>query len=94
MRLIAFIEQTLVARRILEHLGLPARAPTPFPARAPPSPAVDQLPGLDQTPAHPCSARQDATLARARRCYGPFVVPKAEQRLVGDSRLLIRGGLP
>jgi hypothetical protein len=35
MRLIAFIDDERVARRILEHLGLPARAPPRGRRRAP-----------------------------------------------------------
>ena len=36
LRLIALIESSSVARRILTHLGLPADVPRPAPARAPP----------------------------------------------------------
>ena len=36
LRLIALIEASAVARRILTHLGLPADVPRPAPARAPP----------------------------------------------------------
>ncbi len=36
LRLIALIEPSGVARRILTHLGLPADVPRPTPARAPP----------------------------------------------------------
>ena len=36
MRVIAFIEDERVARKILEHLGLPSTVPTVKPARAPP----------------------------------------------------------
>ena len=36
LRLIALIEASAVARRILTHLALPADVPTPAPARAPP----------------------------------------------------------
>ena len=36
LRLIALIEASAVARRILRHLGLPAEVPEPSPARAPP----------------------------------------------------------
>ena len=36
LRLIALIETSGVARRILTHLGLPADVPRPAPARAPP----------------------------------------------------------
>jgi uncharacterized protein YbaR (Trm112 family) len=47
MRLIAVIDNELVARRILEHLGLPARAP-PRGRRS--RPAQDHLPGLVADP--------------------------------------------
>jgi hypothetical protein len=36
LRLVALIDEGLVSRRILEHLGLPAGVPEPRPARAPP----------------------------------------------------------
>jgi hypothetical protein len=36
LRLVALIDEGLVSRRILEHLGLPADVPEPRPARAPP----------------------------------------------------------
>ena len=36
LRLIALIEGSAVARRILAHLALPTDVPTPAPARAPP----------------------------------------------------------
>ena len=38
MRVIAFIEDGDVSKRILEHLGLPAQVPAALPARAPPTP--------------------------------------------------------
>ena len=41
MRVIAFIEDARVARRILEHLGLPTEVPTVKPARAPPQASFD-----------------------------------------------------
>ena len=37
LRLVALIEASAVARRILTHLALPADVPTPAPARAPPT---------------------------------------------------------
>jgi hypothetical protein len=37
LRLIALIEASAVARRILTHLGLAADVPRPTPARAPPT---------------------------------------------------------
>ena len=41
MRVIAFIEDERVARKILEHLGLPTGVPTVTPARAPPQASFD-----------------------------------------------------
>jgi hypothetical protein len=41
MRVIAFIEDGEVSKRILQHVGLPAQLPEACPARAPPTP----LPG-------------------------------------------------
>jgi hypothetical protein len=35
MRVIAFIEDSGVSKRIVEHLGLPAQVPAAWPARAP-----------------------------------------------------------
>ena len=44
LRLIALIESSSVARRILTHLGLPAAVPRPTPARAPPTGDDDEWP--------------------------------------------------
>jgi hypothetical protein len=49
MKIIAAIEDPNVIKKILSHLGLPTKAPTPWPARGPP-PAFDdhqQLPEFD-----------------------------------------------
>ena len=46
MRVIAFIEDGDVSKRILEHMGLPAQVPAAWPARAPPTPP----PGSDAEP--------------------------------------------
>jgi hypothetical protein len=47
MRLIAVIDNELVARRILQHLGLPQRAPPRGRGRCS---GQDHLPGLDARP--------------------------------------------
>ena len=44
MKLIAFINSASVARRILEHLGLPATGPPPAKARFPDSEGCDLVP--------------------------------------------------
>ena len=52
MRIIAAIEDPLVIKKILEHLGLPSRPPIPWPARGPPPKPDDdiqQLPNFDHT---------------------------------------------
>ena len=49
MKIIAAIEDPHVIKKVLSHLGLPTKAPTPWPARGPP-PAFDdhqQLPEFD-----------------------------------------------
>jgi len=38
LRFIATIEDPVVVRRILQHVGLPTETPEPTPARAPPGP--------------------------------------------------------
>ncbi len=52
MKIISAIEDPVVIKKILKHLGLPTVAPTPWPARGPPSSANDdfqQLPDFDFT---------------------------------------------
>lgn len=51
-KLIALITQTPVAKQILVHLGLPAKAPASWPARAPPDPVAgfSEHDGIDQIP--------------------------------------------
>ncbi len=51
-KLIALITQTPVAKKILVHLGLPAKAPASWPARAPPDPVAgfSEHDGIDQIP--------------------------------------------
>ena len=52
MKIIAAIEDPLVIKKILAHLGLPTRAPAISPARGPPVPAdddVQQFPDFDFT---------------------------------------------
>jgi len=52
MKIIAAIEDPPVIRKILEHLGLPSKPPSAFPARGPPQSADDdsqQFPDLDHT---------------------------------------------
>ena len=36
MKIVAAIEDPRVIKKILDHLGLPTRAPTPWPSRGPP----------------------------------------------------------
>ena len=47
MKVVSFITDPLVARRILDHLGLPSTQPAPDAARAPPDPIVDGDPACD-----------------------------------------------
>lgn len=50
MKILSFITDTCVARRILDHLGLPSTAPAVRPARDPPKPesvAGDAFDGVD-----------------------------------------------
>ena len=50
LRLIALIDQVTVIERILRHRGVPAEAPAPRPARAPPPDPfgwADEAPGCD-----------------------------------------------
>ena len=47
MKVVSFITDPLVARRILDHLGLPSTQPSPDAARAPPDPIVDGDPAFD-----------------------------------------------
>jgi len=51
-KLIALITQTPVAKKILVHLGLPAKAPASWPARAPPDQVAgfSEHDGIDQIP--------------------------------------------
>jgi hypothetical protein len=41
MKIIAAIEDPKVIKKILTHLGLPTKAPTPWPARGPPEQLYD-----------------------------------------------------
>ena len=70
LRLIALIEASAVARRILTHLGLPADVPRPAPARAPPGGegyAADQPFGAFPPPTSFSFARPRGARSR-RRC--------------------------
>jgi len=49
MKVVAFITDPIVARRILEHLGLPWSLPSPEPARAPPEPEFEADSAWDDT---------------------------------------------
>ena len=48
MKLIAYINSASLARRILEHLGLPATGPPPAKARLPDSDGCDPGPDYEQ----------------------------------------------